>query len=170
MPKLYLIIALAACAAVPLDGIVAGQDLAVKGRLVSDKELAGVRTKLTGHWQCERTTPFKNGIRRLRIELVVTDKRINVAIFQDADDDTRKPYRDQVPIERIGFAGWSARNRNQNNKRVGDACYLIDVGDGSLFVDFVGDRMVVVGKLTNRPWEGFQFSGTYSRPAKGTKP
>jgi hypothetical protein len=159
----FLLMALVASAVATSGQTATDETLPVKSRLPSANELAGVHTQLNGHWYCERSSRSKNGIRRERLELAVTDRQVNVAFFHDTDDKAQQPYRNRVFIKEIRFVGWSAANQNQNGKHVGDACYLVDVGLGSLFVDFVGSRMIVIGKLTNRPWENFQFSGTYSR-------
>jgi hypothetical protein len=118
--------------------------------------------KLGGRWAAareEKTAPDK--IHRTRVELDFSDGKLKVFVF---NENATKPFFDgalrvigveQVKVLGLGDYGQLNLGGNETQKVV-------------VYYDFVGEKLILVGRIGWRPWEGFHLSGEYS-PAETPK-
>lgn len=106
--------------------------------------------KLDGRWITYRMIPEQDGsVRRQRIELEFENERMNVYIYRDDKQTTAQPYSVKVlGVEKPSDA---------------DRCRRLKLDRVAFYYDFVKENLVLVGAIGYRPFEGFQFSGDYSR-------
>ena len=107
--------------------------------------------KFQGRWTTVRDEQADTGkIRRKFVELEFTDSNLKVSISGERYD---SPWEGSLKVTGV--------------ERVGPASRLI-LGDGErkkaeVYYDFVGEKLILVGRIGPRPWEGFRLSGEYKR-------
>ncbi|MFO0969092.1 MAG: DUF1080 domain-containing protein [Gemmataceae bacterium] len=116
--------------------------------------------KLRGRWTTLREKPSKTGApAQQRIDLVFTDGKLTVL---GVDEKGTKKWSDAIKVtgveqvKGVGVAYLSRLNLQGSPTQKVQAYY-----------DFVGGRLILVGSIGFRPWEGFQLSGEYRRVEGG---
>ena len=109
--------------------------------------------KLQWRWTTVREEQTDDGkLRRKSVTLEFADGNLTVSI-----------HREQDPPGKV----WKGSLKVMGFEQVGAASRLI-LGDGErkkaeVYYDFVGERLILVGSIAPRPWEGFRLSGEYQR-------
>ena len=109
--------------------------------------------KLQGRWTTLREEKSDQGkSRRQWVELEFAGGGLKILIL---DENRRQTWSNSLRV--IGV------------ERVGPVSRLI-LGSGEqkkaeVYLDFIGDKMTLVGRIIPRPFEGFSLSGEYQRPA-----
>jgi hypothetical protein len=107
--------------------------------------------KLGGRWTTvreEKTDQDKT--RRSRVDLEFTDGKLKVFLL----DEKGAPLWAGPPLKVIGAEHTGGR---------GLASRLDLERDEQVYYDFVGDKLILVGGIGHRPFEGFPLSGEYRR-------
>jgi hypothetical protein len=118
--------------------------------------------RLLGRWMTVREQKDPAGkLLRTRVELEFASDKLNVFVLNE--DGTKRLFDGQLRIlgveqlDKPGL-GWFWRinlgGRETETRRV-DA-----------YFDFVGENLILVGRIGWRPWEGFHLSGDYKRAEK----
>jgi hypothetical protein len=113
--------------------------------------------KLSGRWTTireEKTAPDKT--RRRRVDLEFADGKLKV--FISGEIASKQPTGElrvlgvvKVPeVIGDGNYGWLNLGGNASQKV-------------AVYYDFVGEKLVLIGRIGWRPWEGFRVSGEYQR-------
>jgi hypothetical protein len=98
--------------------------------------------KLTGRWTTVREeNAGKDKIRRTRVDLEFAAGKLSVTI-----DGARYSAPEMVFVK-----------QDRGPAR-------LDLGTNPIYYSFVGEKLIVVGRILNRPFEGFDLSGDYKRP------
>jgi hypothetical protein len=106
--------------------------------------------RLAGRWTTVREEKTDQGkIKQTRVALEFVGVGVNVSIFKD--EKTEKPWYGYLKITSIDREG----------TRLSSSTLKLD--KGTLFCDFVGEKLILVGGISQRPYEGFMFSGEYQR-------
>jgi hypothetical protein len=116
--------------------------------------------KLSGRWTTFREEKTgQDKIRRSRVDLEFAGGKLKVFILDQTGARTRKS-QDEIKVlgaEEIKGLGLGSIARlilgNERQK-------------AEVYYDFVGDRLILVGRIGFRPWEGFHLSGEYKRAEK----
>jgi hypothetical protein len=109
------------------------------------------RKKLAGRWTTvreEKTDQDKP--RRRSVDLEFSDSELKV--FIDAEKGAKAwtgPPLKVIGVERAGKRGLASRLDLERDEQV--------------FFDFVGEKLIMVGSIGHRPFEGFPLSGEYRR-------
>jgi hypothetical protein len=106
--------------------------------------------KLQGRWTTFREEKtHEDKIRRRRVDLEFADGELRVLVFDEKDAKIWDGRLKVISVERVtGGLGMTPR---------------LNLDKGEVHYDFVGDKMIVVGRIGPRPWEGFPLSGEYQR-------
>ena len=109
--------------------------------------------KFQGRWTAfreEKTDQEK--IRRRWVDLEFADGEMKVFIL----DENRKQVWDGPPLKVIGV---------ERVKALGSAARL-KLERAEVYYDFVGEKLILVGGIGHRPFEGVKLSGEYKRVEK----
>jgi hypothetical protein len=110
--------------------------------------------KLAGRWTTvreEKTDPDQK-TRRRRIDLEFVDGELRVLLFDEKGAQEGDGSLKVIGVEQVG-------------ERVGPP-FRLNLDKAEVYYDLVGEKLVVVGRVQPRPWEGFPLSGEYKRGAK----
>ncbi len=109
--------------------------------------------KLQGRWTTVREEKTdRDKVRRTRLELEFTDGRLTVYTFDEKGAQSRVgPPLIVTEIQRADAAGAAARLKLER---------------AEVYYDFVGEKLIVVGGIAHRPFEGLKLSGEYKRAEK----
>jgi hypothetical protein len=109
--------------------------------------------KLAGRWTTSREEKAdQDKIRRRRVDLEFADGLLKVFIFDEKDVEPWKgPPLKVIGVERDEDARSTSRLKLER---------------AEVYYDFVGEKMILVGAIGHRPFEGFKLSGEYKRVEK----
>jgi hypothetical protein len=107
--------------------------------------------KLAGRWTTVREEKADGKARRRRLDLEFAGGELKVFVFDEND----AKIWEGPPLKVIGaeLVGRGLTGR-------------LNLDKGEVYYDFVGEKLIVVGGIGPRPWEGFQLSGEYRRGEK----
>ena len=115
--------------------------------------------KLEGCWTTFREeNAGADKIRRSRVDLEFAEGKLRVFLF---DEKGAKQWDGEIKmisaeeIKGIGLGSISRLNLRGNETQKVEVYYA-----------FVGDKLILVGRIGFRPWEGFHVSGEYKRAEK----
>jgi hypothetical protein len=109
--------------------------------------------RLEGRWTTVREEKTdQDKIRRRRVELEVAGGNLNVFVF---NEERPEPWNGP-PLKVIGVERGDALGSPSGLK----------LERAEVYYDFVGEKLIVVGGIANRTWEGFKLSGEYKRVEK----
>jgi hypothetical protein len=120
----------------------------------------GELKKLEGRWTTlreEKTDQDK--IRRRRVEVEVAGRNLQVFIL---DENDARPW-EGPPLKVIGIergADFASSSLLKLDPRP------LSTRVAEVYYDFVGEKLILVGGLGHRPFEGFRLSGEYKRLEK----
>ncbi len=123
--------------------------------ILADEKQSGPETKLAqfhGRWTTSRQRKDDEKIRRY--QLVLEFKGGELTFFTEE----RGKKGNEFTLKVIGV-----------EEGAGGSHLILGFGDTSKYIvhyDFQGEKMVLVGRLPNRPFEGFSLSGEYNRAEK----
>jgi hypothetical protein len=107
--------------------------------------------KLGGRWTTvreEKTDEDKP--RRRRVDLEFTDGKLKVFVRDEKDAPiSAGPPLKVIGVERAGGRGLASRLDLERDEQV--------------YFDLVGEKLILVGGIGHRPFEGFTLSGEYKR-------
>jgi len=109
------------------------------------------RKKLLGRWTTIREEKADQGkTRRNRVDLEFTDSELKVSIDDEKGGKIwAGPPLKVIGVERAGKRGLVARLDLERDEQI--------------YFDFVGEKLILVGRIGHRPFEGFPLSGEYRR-------
>jgi hypothetical protein len=140
---------LAALAVCPTRDLPAGDEKADEKKAWQAAELK----KLAGRWTAVREEQAGPGkTRRRRVDLEFADGELRVSL----SDEGGKPARDGS----LKVTGVEPSNEREWLPLV------LRLDKALAYYDLDGGRLVVVGRVWPRPWEGFVLSGEYTRPVE----
>jgi len=130
-------------------------DKKADGQKADDKKAwqQAEREKLAGRWTASREERTdKDQIRRTRVDLEFTDGRLEVFHYDEKGSQIWYGGLKVIGVEQVG-SGPGAASR-------------LNLDKGEVYYDFVGDKLILVGRIGPRPWEGFHLSGEFKRGSK----
>jgi hypothetical protein len=113
--------------------------------------------KFQGRWTTVRDVKADKGkIRRQRVDLEFADGDLKVYLKVFTDGEKEDSWDGSIKVMGVEQVGMDSR---------------LILGDGKqkkaeIHYDFVGERLILVGRIGTRPWEGFRLSGEYKRVEK----
>jgi hypothetical protein len=109
------------------------------------------RKKLVGRWTTVREEKSDQGKAwRNRVDLEFTDSELKVSIDDEKGGKIwAGPPLKVISVERAGKRGLAWRLDLERDEQI--------------YFDFVGEKLIMVGKIGHRPFEGFPLSGEYRR-------
>ena len=109
--------------------------------------------KFQGRWTAFREEKTDQGkARRQWVDLEFADGKMKVVIL----DENRKQVWDGPPLKVMGV---------ERGEGLGLAARL-KLERAAVYYDFVGEKLILVGGIGHRPFEGFMLSGEYKRMEK----
>ena len=96
--------------------------------------------KLTGRWTTVRKEKEKDKVRTTQVDLEFADGKLSVTM--NGSTYSAPPM---VLVKQDKGPG------------------RLDLGINPIYYSFVGEKLIVVGHILNRPFEGFDLSGEYKR-------
>jgi hypothetical protein len=106
--------------------------------------------KFLGRWTMVREERTDKGkIRRKFVELEFADGNLKVLIYDEKDGSRWKGSLKVMGVEQLETGSRLILGNGERKTEV--------------YYDFVGGRLILVGKIGPRPWEGFRLSGEYKR-------
>ena len=97
---------------------------------------------------------------RTRVDLEFAEGKLNVFVLDESG--TRRLFDGQLKVIGVKESegpgiGWFARLSLGGSNEIQRA---------EAYYDFVGEKLILVGRVGWRPWEGFHLSGEYRRAEK----
>ena len=116
--------------------------------------------KLSGHWTTIRMAKSATDeLRKIQVDLEFVAGELKVDLHDPKDG--KRLFQDKLKVVDVAAV---------NGLGGGSHARLIVGGNASqkaeVSYDFVGEKLVLVGRVGWRPWEGFSLSGEYQRPEK----
>jgi hypothetical protein len=129
----------------------AGQDLPADNKKPwQETELK----RFQGRWTALREEKTdQEGVRRREVELEFGDGRVKITILDEKRNQTWSNSLQVIGVEQVGPVSRLVLGSGEQKK-------------AEVYYDFAGDKMILVGRIIPRPFEGFSLSGEYRRPAK----
>ena len=110
--------------------------------------------KLQGRWTTLREDKCDQGkSRRQWVELEFADGGLKIHVLDENRNQTWSNSLDVIGVDRIGPVSRLILGFGEQRK-------------AEIYYDFAGGKMILVGRIIPRPFEGFSLSGEYQRPAK----
>jgi hypothetical protein len=115
--------------------------------------------KLGGRWTTVREEKIaKEKVRRRRVDLEFADGKLTVFLFNEKDAQIFDDHLKVIGVEEVKGLGLGSIARlklggNESQK-------------AEVYYDFVGEKLILIGRIGWRPWEGFPLSGEYKRAEK----
>ena len=107
--------------------------------------------KLQGRWTVIREEKnYQNKVRRGWMDLEFADRRLKIVTLDENRKQTWDSSLEVIDVERVGPVSRLILGHGTQKK-------------AEVYFDFVGDKLILVGRIVPRPFEGFQFSGEYAR-------
>ena len=116
--------------------------------------------KLSGRWTTIRIVKSgKDEFRKIQVDLEFAAGELKVESHDPKDG--KRLSQDKLKV--VDVAAVNGLGGGSHAKLIvgGNASQKAEVS-----YDFVGDKLVLVGRVGWRPWEGFSLSGEYQRPEK----
>jgi len=109
------------------------------------------RKRLVGRWTTIREEKTDQGkTRRNKVDLEFTDSELKVSIdYEKGGKISAGPPLKVIGVERAGKRGLASRLDLERDEQI--------------YFDFVGGKLILVGGIGHRPFEGFPLSGEYRR-------
>ena len=109
--------------------------------------------KFGGRWTTYREEKNDQEVRRSWVELEFADGKMEVFILDEKKKEIwRGPPLKAMGIEQVGFARLTL---GYGERKIAEVYY-----------DFVGEKIILIGRIGSRPFEGFILSGEYKRAEK----
>jgi hypothetical protein len=105
--------------------------------------------KLKGHWTSVREEEDDNGV--TRVDVTFTDGRLAVSVFRK---NSIRPWADSITTMGVERAEDMIRSPSR---------LKFDRRGAEVYYDFVGEKLILVGRIWHRPFAGFRLSGEYKR-------
>ena len=110
--------------------------------------------KFSGRWMTFRQTNTDHvKVRRQWVELEFADGVMKITTLDEKRKQTWNNSLQVIGIEQVGPVSRLLLGSGEHKK-------------AEVYYDFVGDKMILVGRITSRPFEGFSLSGEYKRAEK----
>jgi hypothetical protein len=108
--------------------------------------------KLGGRWTTVREQKVEQDkIQRTRVDLEFADGELRVFLFDGKNAQFWHGGLKVIGVEMIDGKWWKPQ---------------LKLSNADVYYDFVGEKLILVGRVLPRPWEGFQLSGEYVRAKK----
>ena len=110
--------------------------------------------KLQGRWTAFREVKAdQEKSRRPRIELEVAGSEIMIRLLDEKASSTWNKSLQVLGVEQVGPVSRLVLGSGEQKK-------------ADIYYDFVDDKLILVGRILPRPFEGLSLSGDYMRPDK----
>jgi hypothetical protein len=107
--------------------------------------------KLKGRWTAFREEKnYQEKVRRVWVELEFTDRRLKIVTLDENRHQTWNESLAVIDIERVGPVSRLILGHEMQKK-------------AEVYYDFVSKKLILVGRIVPRPFEGFQLTGEYTR-------
>src|SRR5262245_31240967 len=115
--------------------------------------------KLSGRWTTVREeTAGPDKVRRTRVDLEFADGKIKLFLFNEKGGMIFDGELRVIGVEEIKGVGLGPVSRLKLGGN--------ELQKAEVHYDFVGEKLILVGRIGWRPYEGFALSGEYQRPEK----
>lgn len=110
--------------------------------------------RFQGRWQTYREEKIGDEpVRRRWLELEFADGRMKLVV---RDENKKQTFDGRLEVMKIESFGWGSR------LVLGQG----EIKKAEIYYDFVGDKLILAGRIPPRPYEGFSLSGEYKRVEK----